>query len=152
LAVDAGAHARLLFACCFALCSLFFLGCSGTRHAMGIVLVNGVPCISQEWISHSRIDCVTPPGLGKGHVVRVKVDQRTSKNDEWMMDYFAPVVASIAPAQGDTPGGYAVLISGNDFGTGAYEAELEYTAMQWQYDVIKYVDVLVVVLVCWMVY
>jgi len=142
----------LVVVVCLLFCSLFFLGCSGTRHAMGIVLVNGVPCISQEWISHSRIDCVTPPGLGKGHVVRVKVDQRTSKNDEWMMDYFAPVVASIAPAQGDTPGGYAVLISGNDFGTGAYEAELEYTAMQWQYDVIKYVDVLVVVLVCWMVY
>jgi hypothetical protein len=108
----------------------------GTRHAMAVVTVNTIPCISQEWVSHSRIDCVTPPGVGKGHVVRVKVDQRTSTNDEWMLDYLAPVVANLSPDHGPTPGSYAILISGSDFSTGAYEPSLQYEAMEWQYDVL----------------
>ena len=59
----------------------------GTREAMSVVTVGGIPCMSQEWMSHSRMQCVTPPGVGKGHVVRVKVDQRQSKNEEWRLDY-----------------------------------------------------------------
>ena len=110
----------------------------GTREAMAVITVSGIPCMSQEWISHSRIDCITPPGVGIGHVVRATVDVRTSENEEWRMDYLAPVVANLSPEHGETVGGYAILISGDDFGTGAYEQSLRFEAAEWQYDVLEY--------------
>ena len=110
----------------------------GTREAMAVITVGKIPCASQEWISHSRIDCVTPPGVGIGHVVRVVVDVRQSENEEWRMDYLASVVANVSPEHGETVGGYAILITGDDFGTGAYEPSLRFEAAEWQYDVLDY--------------
>jgi hypothetical protein len=93
--------------------------------------------MSQKWVSHSRIECDTPPGVGVGHIVRATVDVRTSENDEYMVDYLAPVIASMAPDHGPTTGGYAILISGTDFGTGAYEPSLTFVAADWQLAVMR---------------
>ena len=64
----------------------------GTRAAMAVVTVGGTPCQTQDWYSHSRIDCVTPPGVGIGHVVKVTVDVRTSENEECVFVSFCSLL------------------------------------------------------------
>ena len=110
----------------------------GTRDVVPVITIGGAPCISQTWITHSRIDCVVPPGVGTGHVVRATVDVRTSEGEDVTLSYLAPVIASIQPDHGPTTGGYAVLITGTDFGTGAYEPSLTFQPAQWQRDVLAF--------------
>ena len=110
----------------------------GTRDVVPVITIGGTPCISQTWITHSRIDCETPPGVGAEHVVRVTVDVRISEGEDVTLSYLSPVIASIQPDHGPTTGGYAILITGTDFGTGAYEPSLTFQPAQWQHDVLEY--------------
>jgi hypothetical protein len=110
----------------------------GTRDVVPVITIGGTPCISQTWVTHSRIDCTVPPGVGTGHVVRATVDVRTSEGEDVTLSYLSPVIASVQPDHGPTTGGYAVLISGTDFGSGAYEPSLTFQPAKWQRDVLAF--------------
>ena len=69
----------------------------GTAKSRPVITVGGVPCLTQERISHSEMKCHTPPNVGRNKRVVVAVGHRFSKEVDYMVHYDPPIIASISP-------------------------------------------------------
>ena len=96
----------------------------------GYVQINSVTCASIGAVdSHSKIQCVLPPGSGTDRPVVVKVAGQTSPpvtpadgdNPEYtpLFHYDPPSIGTINPATGPTQGGILVTITGTSFSPSA---------------------------------
>eukprot|EP00945_MAST-04E_sp_MAST-4E-sp1_P000404 g404.t1 len=108
----------------------------GTALSRPVVTIGGVPCMFQNRISHSEMTCSTPPNVGRNKRVVVAVGHRFSEEVGFVIHYNPPVIASISPVHGTTPGGYLISIVGSDFGTGAYSPLMTFRPDTWLLDVL----------------
>jgi hypothetical protein len=69
--------------------------------------------------NHTEITCATVPGTGRKLRWMVTVRGQTSSPSAQTTSYAAPRIASIAPATGQTRGGFTVVVRGSDFGLAA---------------------------------
>jgi hypothetical protein len=109
----------------------------GTAKSMPVITVGGVPCLTQERVSHSEMKCATPPNVGRNKRVVVASGHRFSKEVGFMVHYDPPIVANISPIHGRTIGGYTIVIKGANFGTGAYNPRMTFRPDAWLLDVLS---------------
>jgi hypothetical protein len=87
----------------------------GPSSGAGVVLVGAHPCAPLVGVwNHTFIQCVAPPGVGSATAVRVVVAGQTQAA-QWHLDYFPPVLESVAPNVLNTTGGISLTLSGRRF-------------------------------------
>lgn len=71
--------------------------------------------------AHVKVECLTAPGYGAGHVWVVTVHGQESLPSPVsnQTSYGPPVITSVSPPTSPTPGGLAVRLHGHNFGDGA---------------------------------
>jgi hypothetical protein len=75
---------------------------------------------------HTTIACTLPPGIGKRHAWRITVGGQTNLFDPaFSTSYASPFIASVAPPQGTTKGGNAVVVAGSNYALRYTAAALE---------------------------
>lgn len=73
--------------------------------------------------AHRKLQCLSVPGLGTGHVFRVRVGSQTGPQSSAAVDYLAPSIQTVTGPGAhfaSTVGGQSVLISGANYGLVAF--------------------------------
>ncbi|KAJ1470608.1 IPT/TIG domain-containing protein, partial [Baffinella frigidus] len=81
------------------------------------VTIGGRPCQSVVWLSNSKLQCVSPPGIGIGDVRVFVLDQSSPENFGTIFEFDAPSIEELSPAHGPATGGFYITVQGVNFGT-----------------------------------
>lgn len=81
------------------------------------VTIGGRPCQNVVWLSNTKLQCVSPPGIGIGDVRVFVLDESSPENFGTIFEFDAPVVSKLVPDHGPSTGGYTMTIEGLNFGT-----------------------------------
>jgi len=81
------------------------------------VTIGGRACQSVIWLSNTKIQCVSPAGIGIGDVRVFILDESSPENFGTIFEFDAPVITKLEPDHGPSTGGYTVTVQGTNFGT-----------------------------------
>jgi len=99
----------------------------GTSNNNPSVTIGGRPCQSVVWLSNSKLQCVSPPGIGIGDVRVFVLDLSSPENFGTIFEFDAPAIESLEPNHGPSTGGFYITVHGTNFGARPARAPLRAT-------------------------
>lgn len=81
------------------------------------VTIGGRPCQSVVWLSDTKLQCVSPPGIGIGDVRVFVLDLSSPENFGTIFEFDAPQITKLVPDHGPSTGGFTLTVQGLNFGT-----------------------------------
>eukprot|EP00286_Rhodomonas_abbreviata_P024671 CAMPEP_0181298334 /NCGR_PEP_ID=MMETSP1101-20121128/5726_1 /TAXON_ID=46948 /ORGANISM="Rhodomonas abbreviata, Strain Caron Lab Isolate" /LENGTH=495 /DNA_ID=CAMNT_0023403347 /DNA_START=283 /DNA_END=1766 /DNA_ORIENTATION=+ len=81
------------------------------------VTIGGRPCQSVVWLSNTKLQCVSPPGIGIGDVRVFVLDLSSPENFGTIFEFDAPSIEKLVPDHGPSTGGFTLTVQGLNFGT-----------------------------------
>ena len=81
------------------------------------VTIGGRPCQNVVWLSNSKLQCLTPAGIGIGDVRVFILDESSPENFGTIFEFDAPLITRLVPDHGPGTGGITLTVHGTNFGT-----------------------------------